>query len=184
LFFSFIQSHVHWAAHNLLLSPPTWTTPARRTRTARTRRTVWLQWVQDANKFGVLTAWLETDKLIDLQTLSLCRSHNTQQLILPDLTHNVSGPQIPLFVHTNRYVRVVMWRSGSVVFFQGASVYITLPHGSLYVFRGHAVRHGTTRQRTPNRLFPQRIALVFYRLKPTSLAMEIFVVALVTCSLP
>lgn len=69
-------------------------------------------------------------------------------------------------------------------FFQGETLSVTLPHGSLYVFKGHAVQHGTTRQRTPNRLFPQRIGLVFYRLKQTYLfEMKFLVIGLVTCSL-
>lgn len=107
LLFSFTPFHVHWVAHNLPLSLPTWTMPARFTRTSRMMRTVWLRWAQDAKKFVVITAWLQINRYCSSQTLSLCRSDNTQQLILPQLTHSVSGSKIHkcLFTRTKRKIK-------------------------------------------------------------------------------
>lgn len=44
-----------------------------------------------------------------------------------------------------------------------------VPHGSLYIFNGKAVEHGTTAIPRPNRLRPSRISLVFFRHQNTML---------------
>ncbi len=46
---------------------------------------------------------------------------------------------------------------------------LSVPHGSLYIFDGKAVKHGTTRIARPNRLQPSRISLVFFRHQSTLL---------------
>jgi len=52
---------------------------------------------------------------------------------------------------------------------QGSSVVLSVPHGSLYIFNGKAVTHGTTRIVRPNRLQPSRISLVLFRHQSTLL---------------
>lgn len=56
-----------------------------------------------------------------------------------------------------------------VCILKGSSAVISVPNGSLYIFDGRAVEHGTTRIARANRLFPSRIGLVFYRYFPSNI---------------
>lgn len=89
----------------------------------------------------------------------MSKPNDTQKLVLPSL--------VTLQVKTFYKTKIEVFQVTDESILQGAPLAAQLPHGSLYVFDGGAIFHGTTRQPRPNRLHPSRISLVFYRWEGT-----------------
>ena len=97
------------------------------------------------------------------QCLSLTKENSTQKLFLPSFkTADVSNCPSSAFTFQVQFI-YHLEQMLNVLSLQGSPVIVEVPNGSLYLFDGGKTLHATSRPERPNRLFPSRVSLVFYR---------------------